>query len=44
MYEKINEFCKVKNKGTVHKNGELPTPRVQYLMDLLKYNNIEFIL
>lgn len=44
MYEKINEFCKVKNNGNVHKNGDSPTPRVQFLMNLLESNNIEYVI
>ena len=36
MYDKIFEFCKVKNQGTVYKNGTSVTPRVKFLIDLLK--------
>lgn len=42
MYEKIYEFCKVKNKGTVYKNGTEITPRVEYLMKLIKSMGIEY--
>lgn len=44
MYEKINEFCKTRNKGNVYSNGESPSPRVNFLIDLLLDNNIEFVL
>ena len=44
MYQKIYDFCKVKNLGTVLKNGTEPTPRVKWIIDLLKSNNINFIL
>lgn len=43
MYNKIYEFCKVRNVGTIYKNDpEIPTPRVQFLMKLLKEEGIEF--
>jgi hypothetical protein len=43
MYNKINEFCKVRNIGNIYKNDyEIPTPRVQFLMKLLKEEGIEF--
>jgi hypothetical protein len=35
MYDKIFEFCKVKNQGTVYKNGTSVTPRVKFLINLL---------
>lgn len=31
MYDKIYNFCKVKNKGGCFKNGESPTPRVEFI-------------
>jgi len=34
MYQKIYDFCKVKNKGMCFKNGTEPTPRVQFILDL----------
>lgn len=42
MYEKIHEFCKVKNKGGCYENGSEPTPRVQWLMKLLEELGIEY--
>lgn len=43
MYEKIYDFCKVRNLGTVYDNDpENPTPRVQFLMDLLDSEGIEY--
>ena len=43
MYNKIYEFCKVRNEGIIYKNDpEIPTPRVIFLMNLLKSEGIEF--
>jgi hypothetical protein len=42
IYKKIYDFCKVKNSGSALTNSNTPTPRVQYLMGLLKSLNIEF--
>jgi hypothetical protein len=42
MYSKINDFCKVKNIGSVHKNTEQPTPRVQFLIKLLESEGINY--
>ena len=43
MYEKIYDFCKVRNIGGVYKNDpETPTPRVQFLMDLLDSEGVEY--
>ncbi len=43
MYNKIYEFCKVRNAGTIYENDpEIPTPRVQFLMKLLKEEGIKF--
>ncbi len=42
MYDKIYEFCSVKNVGNVYKNGDSPTPRVQFLTDLLDSEGIEW--
>ena len=44
MYSKMSEFCKVKNKGIAYENGLEETPRVKWLVKLLKSNNIEFII
>jgi hypothetical protein len=44
MYSKIFEFCKIKNVGTAYKNGIEQTPRVKWIINLLKYNNIEYII
>lgn len=35
MYDKIYDFCKVKNVGSVYKNGTRPTPRVEFILNLL---------
>lgn len=42
IYNEIYKFCKVKNKGTAYKNNIDPTPRVNFLIELLKKENIEF--
>lgn len=42
MYSIIDSFCKVKNLGTSYKNGDEPTPRVQFIINLLKKEGIKF--
>lgn len=43
MYNKIYDFCKVRNFGTVYENDpNEPTPRVKFLMELLDSENIEY--
>ncbi len=42
MYDKIYEFCKVKNLGTCQRNGHKPTPRVNWLLNLLDESGIEY--
>lgn len=42
MYNKIYEFCQVRNIGNVYKNGLEPTPRVQYLTNLLDSEGFEW--
>ena len=42
LYNKIYDFCKVRNFGSVYSNGDKPTPRVQFLMDLLQSENIDY--
>lgn len=42
MYDKIYEFCSIRNIGNVYKNGLEPTPRVQYITDLLDSVGIEW--
>ncbi len=43
MYNSIFDFCKVRNTGNIYKNPvNNPTHRVQFLIDLLKKENIEF--
>ena len=44
MYNKIFDFCKVRNKGFIYENDSNPTPRVQFLMDLLDSEGIEYVL
>lgn len=41
MYDKIFEFCSIKNKGTARLNGVDPTPRVEWICDFLTQLNIE---
>lgn len=43
MYNQIYEFCKVRNFGNFYKNRhDSPTPRVLFLIDLLKSEKIDF--
>ena len=42
IYDKINDFCRVRNKGNCFSNGVEPTPRVKFLMDLLDSEGIEY--
>lgn len=43
MYNKIYDFCKVRNLGNIFKNDpNEPTPRVKFLMELLDSENIEY--
>lgn len=43
MYNKIYDFCKVRNVGSCYKNSkDNPTPRVLFLMDLLASEGINF--
>lgn len=44
FYDKIYEFCRAKNIGGAHKNGNSPPPRVLWILDLLNSNNIDYIL
>ena len=42
MYSNIYDFCKVRNLGNCFKNGVDPTPRVQFLTDLIESLSIEY--
>lgn len=42
IYEKIYDFCKIRNEGNCYKNGPEPTPRVKFLMDLLDKEGINY--
>lgn len=42
MYNKIYDFCKVRNFGGTYSNSNEPTPRVQFLMQLLKSEGISY--
>lgn len=42
MYNKIYDFCKVRNLGAVYLNGDKPTPRVQFIMQLLESESIKY--
>jgi len=45
MYNKIYDFCKVRNLGGIYKNSlDSPPPRVQFLTDLLTEEGIDFVL
>lgn len=40
MYDRIYDFCKVRNNGNVYKNTDEPTPRVKFLIQLLETEGI----
>lgn len=43
MYNKIYDFCKVRNLGNVFQNDpDTPTPRVQFLISLLQSEGIDY--
>jgi hypothetical protein len=43
IYDKIFDFCKVRNKGNVFQNHDTnPTPRVNFIISLLKQESIDF--
>jgi len=42
MYNKIYDFCKVRNLGGTYSNSNEPTPRVQFLMQLLESEGIKY--
>ncbi len=42
MYYEINNFCKVRNLGSVYSNTDKPTPRVKFLISLLEKEGIEY--
>lgn len=42
MYDKIYDFCKIRNKGNALENTNKPTPRVNFLMGLLESEGISY--
>jgi len=42
MYSKIYDFCKVKNLGNCFRNGELPTPRVNFILSLCDQMGLKY--
>jgi hypothetical protein len=42
MYNKIYDFCKVRNIGGTYSNSNEPTPRVQFLMQLLESEDMDY--
>lgn len=42
MYDKVYDFCKVRNEGNVYKNGDEPTPRLKFIMSLLDSEGIKY--
>ena len=43
IYEKIYDFCKVRNLGSIFKNDKnTPTPRVEFLLELLEKEGISY--
>jgi hypothetical protein len=41
MYNKIYDFCKVRNLGGTYSNSNEPTPRVEFLMQILESEGID---
>jgi hypothetical protein len=42
IYEKIREFCAVRNNGTIYRNGLDLTPRVKFLINLIKSIGLDY--
>lgn len=42
MYNKIYDFCKIKNEGGAHKNGLQMPPRVDFLVNLISSLGIKY--
>ena len=42
IYNKINEFCAVRNNGNCFKNGTEITPRVRFILNLLDEEGIKY--
>ncbi len=42
IYNQIYDFCKVRNLGSVFSNTEEPTPRVEFLLELLEREGISY--
>jgi hypothetical protein len=42
IYQEIYNFCKIRNVGNVFENGDKPTPRLEFLMDLLDREGIKY--
>ena len=42
MYNKIYDFCKVRNEGNIFQNYDVPSPRVKFLIDLIHSEDIEY--
>ena len=42
MYNKIYDYCKVRNEGNIFQNSNIPTPRAQFLIDLIQSEGIDF--
>ena len=42
IYDKIHDFCKARNLGSVYRNGTMVTPRVQFIIELLESLNLSY--
>jgi len=42
IYNQIYEFCKVRNHGSIFHNTDVPTPRVEFLLELLEKEGIPY--
>ena len=42
IYNQIYDFCKVRNLGSVFENTDVPTPRVEFLLELLEKEGVSY--
>lgn len=42
IYNQIYDFCKVRNLGSVFENTDVPTPRVEFLIELLEKEGVSY--
>jgi hypothetical protein len=42
IYNRIYDFCKVRNHGSVFSNTDVPTPRVEFILSLLESEGVSY--